>query len=148
MICFGGVVPHLFAKTKAITHRLVADGAARPDGWSPAFAEKVGDVVLPGFTVFTADDARIAATRMLELGGFRVIRVKEPLHAGGEGQSRVSKAEELDAVLDTLAEEEMTTCGLVLEADLRDVRLGTAPIDVPRRLHEQARQRSAAAATA
>src|SRR5262245_63363594 len=29
---FGGVVPHPFVKTKAITHRLVADDAERPDG--------------------------------------------------------------------------------------------------------------------
>ena len=35
---YGGVVPHLFAKTKAITHGLINRHAERPLGWSTAFA--------------------------------------------------------------------------------------------------------------
>jgi Protein of unknown function (DUF3182) len=45
---FGGVVPHPFVKTKSITHRLIASGADRPEGWSPAFPQRVRKVVLPG----------------------------------------------------------------------------------------------------
>src|SRR5262245_5365977 len=38
---YGGVVPFLFVKTKAITHSLVNYYAERPRGWSTAFAERV-----------------------------------------------------------------------------------------------------------
>ena len=58
---FGGVVPYPIAKTKAITHQLVDHGADHPQGWSSMFAEKVRDVVLPGYTAFSARDAQMAA---------------------------------------------------------------------------------------
>src|SRR3954471_19064551 len=59
---FGGAVPHIFVKTKSITHPLVDENEAqRPDGWSIAFTRRVADVVLPGYTVFSQRDARIAA---------------------------------------------------------------------------------------
>jgi Protein of unknown function (DUF3182) len=38
---YGGVVPCLFAKTKAITHGLVDRCAERPLGWCSAFSERV-----------------------------------------------------------------------------------------------------------
>ena len=60
---FGAVVPHPFVKTKAITHQLVDPSADRPEGWSSTYAEMVQDVVLPGFTAFSVDDARTAAAR-------------------------------------------------------------------------------------
>ncbi|HVI63592.1 MAG TPA: DUF3182 family protein, partial [Bradyrhizobium sp.] len=82
MTLYGGVVPYPFAKTKAITHQLVDACADRPEGWSSVFPEKVKDVVLPGYTVFNLDDARVAARRLLDLGP---IRIKEPLAAGGKG---------------------------------------------------------------
>src|SRR5262249_15723624 len=37
---YGGVAPYRFAKTKAITHRLVDCRAERPQGWSTAFPER------------------------------------------------------------------------------------------------------------
>ena len=78
---YGGVVPYLFAKTKAITHGLVDRHAERPTGWSTAFAERVREIVLPGYTVFSNRDAQMAATRMLARGA---IRVKKPLSASGK----------------------------------------------------------------
>ena len=58
---YGGVVPHLFVKTKAITHGLVDRDAERPPGWSTAFAERVREIVLPGYTVFSNRDAQMRA---------------------------------------------------------------------------------------
>src|SRR5262249_18338499 len=69
---FGAVVPYPFTKTKAITHQLVDPSADRPEGWSSAFAEMVKDVVLPGYTAFSVDDARTAAARLLSSGPIRV----------------------------------------------------------------------------
>jgi hypothetical protein len=116
---YGGVVPHPFVKTKAITHQLVEGDARRPQGWSAAFAEKVRDVTLPGYTVFNADDARLAARRMLVRGP---VRVKQPLGASGRGQTLVTAVDQLERFLEQFDADEMATYGLVLEENLREVR--------------------------
>jgi uncharacterized protein DUF3182 len=116
---YGGVVPYLFMKTKAITHGLVDRHAVRPPGWSTAFAERVQEIVLPGYTAFSNGDARVAATRMLRRG---TIRLKKPLSASGKDQTVVTTLNELDAVLEKVTSDEMATYGLVLEENLRQVR--------------------------
>jgi hypothetical protein len=129
---YGGVVPHLFVKTKAITHGLVGRDAERPPGWSTAFAERVREIVLPGYTVFSNRDAQMAAGRMLVRGP---IRVKKPLSASGKEQTVVTSLNELDAVLEKISAEEMAAYGLVLEENLRQVRtlsVGEVVIGNPR----------------
>jgi Protein of unknown function (DUF3182) len=116
---YGGVVPYLFAKTKAITHGLVDLHAERPLGWCSAFTERVREIVLPGYTVFCTSDARVAASRMLTRGP---IRLKKPLSASGRDQTVVTNWNKLDAVLEKVADDEMATYGLVLEENLRQVR--------------------------
>jgi Protein of unknown function (DUF3182) len=116
---YGGVVPHLFVKTKAITHGLVGRDAERPPGWSTAFAERVREIVLPGYTVFSSRDAHMAARRMLARGP---IRLKKPLSASGKDQTVVTTLNELDAVLEKVSADEMAEYGLVLEENLRQVR--------------------------
>jgi hypothetical protein len=116
---YGGVVPYLFAKTKAITHGLVDRHAERPPGWSTAFAERVRDIVLPGYTVFGNRDAQMAGARMFARGA---IRVKKPLSASGKDQTVVTTLNELDAELEKVSADEMATYGLVLEENLRQVR--------------------------
>ena len=115
---YGGIVPFPFVKTKSIAHPLVDDRAKRPEGWSSAFAERVRDVVLRGYTVFSARDARIAAERMLDRG---TVRLKRPLGASGKGQELIKTVSELDTFLEQFSAEEMDTYGLVLEENLRDV---------------------------
>src|SRR5262245_27503862 len=116
---YGGVVPYLFAKTKAITHRLVDRHAERPLRSSTAFAERVREIVLPGYTVFSNRDAQMAARRMLARGP---IRLKKPLSASGKDQIAVTTLNELDAVLEKVGADEMATYGLVLEENLHQVR--------------------------
>jgi hypothetical protein len=116
---YGGVVPYLFVKTKAITHGLVDRHAERPLGWSTAFAERVREIVLPGYTVFSNRDAQVAARRMLTRGP---IRLKKPLSASGKDQTVVTTLNELDAVLEKITADEMAAYGLVLEENLRRVR--------------------------
>jgi hypothetical protein len=116
---YGGVVPYLFVKTKAITHGLVDRHAERPMGWSTAFAERVREIVLPGYTVFSNRDARMAARRMLTRGP---IRLKKPLSASGKDQTTITTLNELDAALEKIGADEMATYGLVLEENLRQVR--------------------------
>jgi hypothetical protein len=116
---YGGVVSYLFAKTKAVTHELVDRHAERPLGWCSAFAERVREIVLPGYTVFCRRDARVAASRMLTRGP---IRLKNPASASGRDQTVVTSWNELDAALEKVIEDEMATYGLVLEENLRKVR--------------------------
>jgi hypothetical protein len=115
---YGAVVPYPFVKTKAITHQLVSGNAARPCGWSSEFAEAVHSAVMPGYTAFSSKDARMAVRRMLRLGP---VRVKESLGDGGHGQTVVETIPELEALLEKLSSEIITTYGLVLEINLRRV---------------------------
>lgn len=115
---YGAVVPYPFVKTKAITHCLVNRHAARPRGWSFAFANVVQDAVLPGYTAFSANDAKLAAKRLLALGP---VRLKEPLGDGGHGQTVIRSISELEACLENSPAENLPSHGLVLEANLRRV---------------------------
>jgi hypothetical protein len=115
---FGGVVPHPFVATKAITHPLVEPDADAPEGWSHAFTSRVRDVVLPGFTAFTRRDAGRAGARLLDLGP---VRLKPAWGCGWRGQRVVAAAAELEAALDAFGSAELPSCGLVLEQNLADV---------------------------
>ncbi|HYT95342.1 MAG TPA: DUF3182 family protein [Gemmataceae bacterium] len=115
---FGGVVPHSFVATKAITHPLVESGAEAPAGWSHGFAERVRDAVLPGFTVFTPRDARRAAVDLLAHGP---VRLKPARGTGWRGQIVVTGPAELEAALSAVEAAELPCDGLVLEQNLRDV---------------------------
>ena len=115
---FGGVVSHPFVKTKAITHPLVSGSADRPLGWSSVFADRVRDVVLPGYTVFSGSDARVAAKRLTPQGR---IRLKRTLACGSRGQIVIAAVDELDVFLDAHPSDELGTAGLMLESNLHDV---------------------------
>ncbi|WP_042880052.1 DUF3182 family protein [Cupriavidus necator] len=112
---FGGVVPYAFVATKAITHGLVEPGAAAPQGWCEGFVQRVVGATLPGFTVFTVADARLAGKRLLALGP---VRLKEPCGIGGLGQRVVDSERALDEALDAMQADIVETHGLVLERDL------------------------------
>jgi hypothetical protein len=115
---FGGVVPHAFVRTKAITHPLVSARAARPPGWSDRFSARVSDAVLPGYTAFDRVDARAAAARLLTDGP---VRVKRTTAAGGRGQWVATSPRDVDAALDEFEDTEIGEYGVVLEANLADV---------------------------
>src|SRR5579871_5197850 len=90
---FGGVVPHRFIATKSITHRALDDAQALPPRWSPALAEALRGVVLPGYSAFDVGDVRRAATALLEHGRVRI----KPAHGiGGAGQHVAGDAAEID----------------------------------------------------
>lgn len=112
---FGGVVPHAFVATKAITQPLIDRDAVAPEGWSQRFHEDAPHAVLRGFTVFSATDARRAAARLVQIGPFR----SKPVRAtGGRGQAVLHDVEELQAQLDAMDPESLARDGLVLEENL------------------------------
>jgi hypothetical protein len=116
---FGGVVPHAFVATKAISHPLVEPDATALPGWNPAFATQVGDALLGGYSVFNHDDARRAGLRLLADGP---VRIKPVRATGGHGQSVARDAAELQGLLDAIDPSEVVAHGLVLEENLDDVR--------------------------
>jgi hypothetical protein len=116
---FGGVVPLPFMATKVIAHPLPDADSTAPEGWSPGFAQQVAEVVLPGYSAFSRQDALRAGERLLACGP---VRIKEPLGVGGRGQSVARDRRELAAVVNALAGHELAQHGLVLECNLADVR--------------------------
>jgi hypothetical protein len=115
---FGGVVPHPLIASKAIAHPLVSPSSAAPPEWNPDFSEAIADVVLPGFTVFSREDADAAGRQILREGP---VQVKATGGFAGFGQSNVSDEGELGRELDRLDWDEIADVGLVLEQRLRDV---------------------------
>lgn len=112
---FGGVVPHPFVATKAISHPLVEPDAQCVPGWSADFAARLGDAVLPGYSVFRHGDALTAGRRLLAAGALRLKPVRA---SGGRGQSVVRTEAELRSRLDAMDGGEIEAHGLVLEQDL------------------------------
>jgi len=115
---FGGVVPYAFVATKAVTHGVVAADAQKPAGWSQRVAEAMRDVVLPGFTAFSRDDARRAARDLLRGGR---VRLKRVVGLGGSGQFAAGNLDEFEAALDAVSDEELAAHGVVVERNLEEV---------------------------
>jgi hypothetical protein len=115
---FGGVVPHPFVATKAITHPLVSSSAAAPSGWSENFASLVDAAVLPGYTAFSGPDVLAAGEKLLALGPVRVKPVGE---TGGHGQKVVADVRALAACLAELENAALVEQGVVLEHNLDKV---------------------------
>lgn len=115
----GGVVPHAFVATKAISHPLVAAGATAPAGWNAALSPRIGSAVLPGFAAFSREDAQHAGEALLALGA---VRVKPVSATGGRGQTVVRDAPALAACLAALDHAAVLEQGVVLEHNLAEVR--------------------------
>lgn len=131
---FGGVVPHVFVGSKCISHSL-PDGATvtggetalgtastanvAPDGWVPAFGNRVRDHVLPGYSAFTSHHALLAGQRLLADGP---VRVKPGWGIGGNGQFVARDAQELEAAIARLDGDQLARYGVVLEWHLESVR--------------------------
>ena len=112
---FGGVVPHAFVATKAITHPLLREDAEAPDGWCRRFPEHVREGVLSGHSVFTAHDALEAGERLLREG---TIRLKPVCATGGRGQVVVANRRDLESALEGIGAEDLSRNGLVIEENL------------------------------
>jgi hypothetical protein len=111
----GGVVPWPFVATKVVSHGLVGEGAAAPDGWAHGLAGALAGVVLPGYSVFDAGSARRAGHELLASGP---VRIKAACAAGGSGQWVAADAGSLDRVLAGIDGDALCRHGLVLERHL------------------------------
>ena len=114
---YGGVVPHAFIATKAITHPLIDPNAAKPEGWSHAFTDWAGDSVLRGYTTFSRADALLAATMLVRDGP---VRIKDVAGIGGSGQQLITAVDQIDGALASFTDDEFETAGVVVEQHLSD----------------------------
>lgn len=115
---FGGVVPHAFVATKAITHGLVGGDARAPEGWSTAFASRVEGAVLRGYTAFTRDDALRAVRDLLASGP---VRLKRCDGVGGGGQQVVGSVDAAKTWIGAMGDDVLAATGLVIEENLAGV---------------------------
>lgn len=115
---FGGVVPHAFVATKAISHPLAGPGARTLPGWNERLGEQLGDAVLAGVSAFDLADAEAAGLRLLADGP---VRVKPVRATGGTGQRVARDAAELRAALAAQERDEVEDHGLVIEENLSEV---------------------------
>lgn len=121
---YGGAVEHLDHAGKAILHPTVSKDIPVPQYYSHTFAHHVDSdrFVLPGFTVFTVDDAQEAYAQMARRG-HKSVRVKKTMESGGLGQKTINSMEELlEFIARKISAEELNTHGLVLEAAVKNPR--------------------------
>ncbi|HEX3894600.1 MAG TPA: DUF3182 family protein [Rudaea sp.] len=112
---FGGVVPHPFVATKAITHDVVSEHARAPKGWSHALGGMLSGVVLPGYSAFSETDVAIAGRLLLRLG---CVRLKPAHRPGGSAQKIVTNERELDEAITALDTADLYRHGVVLEQNV------------------------------
>jgi len=112
---FGGVVPHHFVATKAVTHDTVSPHARAPRGWSHELGESLSAVVLPGYSAFTESDVANGTRLLLRLG---CVRIKPARHLCGLGQKVVTGEYDLDAAIADLDKDDLHHHGVVLEQNL------------------------------
>ena len=115
---FGGVVPYPFVASKVITHPLLSGSSKAPQGWRPRFAQEVHDVVLPGYSAFSIEDALEAGMLLLQHGA---VRIKKASGIAGVGQFVVADREQLHEQLEQISSDQLWNDGLVVELNLRDV---------------------------
>ena len=115
---FGGVVPHPFVATKAISHPLIQPDARAPAGWSPEFGSRVRDAVLPDTP---SSPPRMPSWPAHACWNRDRPRIKAVRAKGGHGQTVVSDMAELEAALDGIDPAELADHGLVLEENLTGV---------------------------
>ena len=109
---WGGIVPAAYVATKLVSHPRFGRRAAAPKGWIDIIG--LEDCTLPGWSVFSREDALVAGAELLRGGP---VRVKPPRERGGHGQRVVRSEEELGNWLDATSPQALEE-GLVLERDL------------------------------
>ena len=116
---FGGVVPHPFVATKAITHPLVEPDAAAPAGW-------MRDVRRAASAMRAAPASR-RSPRDARRAGLRLLRARPGARQAGAGDRRprpargARRARRWTRVLAAMDAAEIADHGLVLEENLGDV---------------------------
>jgi hypothetical protein len=123
---WGGSVPHAFVGTKLVSHPVWPDAKVVPLGWLDI--PGVDACTLPGYSVFSHEDAWAAGCALLRDGA---IRLKSPFARGGHGQSIVAGEAQFAEWLQGCPQQTLAE-GLVLERHLvRSVTFSVGESSVP-----------------
>lgn len=114
---YGGVVPYDFLAHKAVAHPLLQDDMDRPPGWSNELGLSLRHTVLPGYSVFSKDDA-LRTMSLLDEAGQTGIRAKLATGNAGKGQKVIYSRQELEELLNLPSWQSQLEHGLVLEENL------------------------------
>lgn len=109
---WGGVVPFPFVATKLVSHPLWQRDSVAPLGWRAV--RGIEECTLPGYSVFSHQDAEEAGLALLRSGD---VRLKCPFARGGHGQVVVRSGRELVQWLQSPASA-LVGDGLVVERHL------------------------------
>lgn len=116
---YGAVIEDHGHVSKAVLHPTLNGKTEAPHFHSDLFVERVKDCVLPGFTVFSKEDAANAYENLVDQG-YRV-RAKKTRESDGMGQLDIRYRSNLLAFLKgSISDEEINQEGLVLEAQVHD----------------------------
>ncbi len=111
---YGAIVPESTHQAdKGMLHALVSDGAFHPNWYLPFFANNIRTNVMPGFTVFSDEDALEGYDLLIQSGV--TVRAKDPSANGGGRQAVVDSKEDLQVILGKY--KNISGFGLVLEAN-------------------------------
>lgn len=115
---YGLLVENIGHVHKAILHTTTSQSV--PSFYSHHFACSVSELVVPGLTVFTKEEALFAHKIMQNRAG-KEVRLKYPDKSDGRDQFSIVNREHLAGILGSVDEREVVEKGLVLETNVRDV---------------------------
>lgn len=116
---YGGVVPYDFLAHKTVAHPLPQDDMDRPQGWNNDLGLALRHTVLPGYSVFSRNDA-LRTMSLLDEAGQTGIRAKLASANAGKGQKVIYSRQELEELLNLPPWQSQLEQGLVLEENLLD----------------------------
>lgn len=112
---YGGIVRRAEHADKALLH-VRAHAQEAPEWYEPQFAKAVEEAVLPGYTVFSPEEALLGYKHMVA-DGLRV-RIKDPNERNARGQFVIENQKDLCNLLSEL--NTIQTHGVVMEANLEN----------------------------
>ena len=119
---YGAMVDYLQHADKGQLHEVVPDAENIPAHYSAEFARAVREVVLPGYTAYSQEDAIKAYLKLKkELSDKEKIRLKDPSASDCDRQFVLESEAHLRAILDRIFHPFPFENGLVLEQNLNDV---------------------------
>ena len=123
---YGAMVDHLQHADKGQLHEIVPEADNVPAHYSAEFARAVREVVLPGYTAYSKEDAIKAYLKLKkELPDGDKIRLKDPSASDCDRQFVLESEAHLRAILDRIFHPFPFENGLVLEQNLNDVSTTT-----------------------
>ena len=117
---YGGMVPELSYVGKAILHPTQTPNRPRFHENASTFTQQIGQkqLVLPGVTIFSADDGLVYFDEVIAKEKPLSYRLKTPNDSDGEGQAAVENREHLAYLLTKHDARKIAQEGLVLEKNL------------------------------